>query len=145
MFRDFEKAPSKSSYQLKFLLAGLAALALLFSLWSSSRVKSQLAARNQTTTELTDELESRNAQLEIANSQLEETIAQLEATEKKFGEADSEIMALTSSQSSANEELDAASARVVELTAEITAREEVLDAVGSVSYTHLTLPTILLV
>ena len=29
MFKDFEKAPSRSSYQRKFVLAGLAVLALL--------------------------------------------------------------------------------------------------------------------
>ena len=34
MFRDFENAPSKSSYQMKFLLAALAAVALLLA-WAA--------------------------------------------------------------------------------------------------------------
>ena len=144
MFRDFEKAPSKSSYQLKFILAGLAALALLFSLYSYRSLKGQLFSSSQTTSELTEELKSRDAQLEMANSQLQNTVSDLEASdselqntvsllealEQKSEEADSQILALSSSQSDVTAELDAASARVAELTTQIAAREAAITAVG---------------
>jgi len=134
MFRDFEKAPSKSSYQLKFLLAGLAVLALLLSLLSFNRVSGLLDKKNQTTIDLTSELESRDAQLELANTQLQETVAQLEAAEQKSGEAESEILALSSGGTAeldaATAELVAATARVEELDASIIAKENVIQAMG---------------
>ena len=66
MFRDFEKAPSKSSYQLKFILAGLALLALLAAWISNSSKSYDLESTQLERDQVTALLDQRNLELETA-------------------------------------------------------------------------------
>ena len=66
MFRDFEKAPSKSSYQLKFILAALALVALVAAWIANSNTGHDLKSTQLERDRVTALLDDRSQELESA-------------------------------------------------------------------------------
>jgi len=107
MFRDFEKAPSKSSYQVKFILAALALLALMAAWIARSNTGHELKSSQLERDRVTALLGERNQELETAQrniidleseqTALQDTIA---ASESELAELRSQLSALEASADS---------------------------------------------
>ncbi len=118
MFRDFEKSPSKSSYQLKFLLAGLTFLALIGSWFagsSSDKAIHQLRADNDAV----------GANFLSASSKLETAEAGLSAAKAELLQKETDIESVRGELEALRGELDAASATA---TADASAKTDEIAA-----------------
>ena len=126
MFRDFEKAPSKSSYQLKYILAALALIALMAAWIGRSNTGHNLASTQLERDRVAGILDERSLELEGAERNitnlrseqagLEETIAaseaeleelrsQLAENNNKSAETQSLLSSATDSNSSLEEDV----------------------------------------
>ena len=103
MFRDFEKSPSKSSYQLKFLLAGLTFLALVGSWFAGSRTSEDVR-------QLRSDNDAVGANLLSATGKLETAEAGLNAAKADLLEKESELEDLRAELEVVRSEIDAANA-----------------------------------
>ena len=83
MFREFEKAPSRSSYQLKFVLAALALIALVAAWVARSNTVHDLKSTQLERDQVTLLLDERSVELQSA----EQIIVDLEAEQSTLKEA----------------------------------------------------------
>jgi len=142
MFRDFETAPSKSSYQLKFVLAALALLGLLGAWIAQSKTGNRLDAVRAERTQLLGEVEAKTKDVDsykssVFNLQSERDVlaeslstseTELTSLREQVAALESEVADLGSNNANAQSLLSAATdseaglnTRIAELESELTA------------------------
>jgi len=116
MFRDFEKAPSKSSYQLKFILAALAFVALMGAWISRSNTGHDLKSTQIERDQVTALLDERNLELQDAQSNILSLQNEKAALEEAIAAGEAELAGLQTRIT----ELDTASDETQTLLSSVT-------------------------
>ena len=94
MFRDFETAPSKSSYQLKFILAALALLGLLTAWIAQSRTGDRLEAVQAERTQLLGDIEARTKDVDSYKSSVFNLESERDVLKESLAASESELAGL---------------------------------------------------
>ncbi|MFT4726918.1 MAG: chromosome segregation ATPase, partial [Granulosicoccus sp.] len=94
MFRDFEKAPSRSSYQLKFILAALAILGLLGAWIAQSNTVNDLKSTQLERDKVNTLLGQRSGELQTAERDIVNLKSEQTALEEAISVGETELSGL---------------------------------------------------